>query len=205
MGLLLVGAALWVAAGLAVAIWQRRRGHHLVVWVLLGVVYGPITYVLAVDAERRMPRFREVPRIAEPGPGQIDVLIGLDGSDRSRAAAHQAMALLGDRRRRVVLAAVIDRESGLDTHLGRAEAEERLESFADELGLEGVGTVVVSGSPGPTLARLAEEDGYDVVVVGAKGSGLTHRVLGSATAQLIGESTTPVLVGGAAPELSEQR
>ncbi|MEO1060125.1 MAG: universal stress protein [Actinomycetota bacterium] len=202
MGWLLVGAVLWAATGLAVAIWQRRRGHHLVVWVLLGIVYGPITYVLAVDAERRMPRFRAVPRVAELGPGQVDVLIGLDGSERSRAAALEAIELLGDRRRRVVVATVIDRESGLDDHLGRAAAEERLESFLGELEIDGVGTIVVSGPPGPTLAALAEEDGFDVVVVGARGSGMSQRLLGSATAKLIGHSTRPVLVGGTARELS---
>lgn len=202
MGWLLVGAVIWAGIGLVIAVWQRRRGHHLVIWALLGIVYGPISYVLAVDAERRMPRFRETPRVPLAAAGQIDVLIGIDGSDRSRAAAREALEVIGDRRRRVTLAAVIDRESGLDAHLGRAEAEGRVERFADELGLAGIGTVVVSGAPGVALATLAEEDGYDLVVVGAKGSGLTRRLLGSATEQLIGHSRSPVLVGGAAPNLT---
>ncbi len=202
MGLLLVLVVVWAATGLAIAVWQRRRGHHLLVWVLLGVVYGPITYVLAVDAERRMPTFRETPRVSLPASGQVDVLIGIDGSERSHAAARDALAMIGERRRRVTLAAVINLETGLDAHLGRAEAEEWVEEFADELGLAGVGTVVVSGAPGPALAQLAEEDGYDVVVVGAKGSGLTHRILGSATEQLIGKTSSLVLVGGTAPHLN---
>ncbi|MEM9712317.1 MAG: universal stress protein [Actinomycetota bacterium] len=196
MGWLLLGAILWAATGLGVALWQRRRGHHLLVWALLGIAWGPVTYALAVDAERRMPTYREMSRTPVPGAGQVDVLIGVDGSARSVAAAQEALALLGDRCGRVTLATVIAREGGLDPSLGRAEATARLESFADELDRDGVGTVVVTGSPGPALAELAEEDGYDVVVIGAKGSGLSRRLLGSAAQQLIATSPTAVLVGG---------
>lgn len=201
---LLLGFLLWAAIGVAIALWQRRRGHRLLIWVLLGIAYGPITYVLAVDAERHILPFRETPRVSLPGAGEIDVLIGIDGSDRSHMAARRALDLIGDRRRRVTLAAVIDRESGLDNHLGRAQAEESVEEFANELDIPGLGTIVVAGAPGPTLARVAEEDGYEVVVVGAKGSGLTKRILGSATEQLIAHCPALVLVGGDAPDLNTE-
>ena len=63
--------------------------------------------------------------------------------------------------------------------------------------------IVVGGRPAPTLARLAAEGGYDLVVVGTRGRGLSPRLLGSVASELAGSAPLPVLVGGSPPQTEE--
>ena len=57
-----------------------------------------------------------------------------------------------------------------------------------------VHTEVLAGPPGPTLRGFAEEQDLDLLVVGRRGRGLSTRLLGSISADIIEHSRVPVLV-----------
>ncbi|MEM9035900.1 MAG: universal stress protein [Actinomycetota bacterium] len=191
-----VGVLLWMVVGLGVAVWQRRRGHHLLTWMVLGLVFGPLAAVLAVDAERGLGDAQRVAGGSDERVGPVDVLIGVDGSERAVAAARSALALFGDRIGRVLLVRVIDRETAIDPQLGRSRAVEDLERDLQALAVPGASSVVVPGRADKILSELAVAQGYDVVVVGAKGAGMSERFLGGVARRLVADSAVPVLIGG---------
>lgn len=194
-----VGVAVWMLIGVAIAIWQRRRGHHLLTWIVLGLVFGPLTLVLAVDAERGLTALAtdplDDPQVGDQHVGPVDVLIGMDGSERSLDAARSALAVLGDRLGRVTLVQALDHETAIDPRLGRESVEARLEADRDALGVPDVRTAVAVGKPDEVLRRLAIDHRYDLVVVGSQGAGMTDRLLGSVARALLSGSPVPVLVG----------
>ncbi len=53
---------------------------------------------------------------------------------------------------------------------------------------------LLTGPPGPALRRYAGQHDADLLVVGRHGSGLSTRLLGSVSADLIENSPVPVLV-----------
>ena len=56
--------------------------------------------------------------------------------------------------------------------------------------------VMRSGQPAAVLDQMAVEDGYGLVVVGARGAGLTTVLLGSVATRLAARASVPVLVVG---------
>jgi Universal stress protein family len=56
--------------------------------------------------------------------------------------------------------------------------------------------VLRSGQPAATLDRIAAEDGYGLLVVGARGAGLSTVLLGSVATRLAARASVPVLVIG---------
>jgi nucleotide-binding universal stress UspA family protein len=148
------------------------------------------------------------------------VLIATDGSDCAVHAATTAMALLGPVDRATVLSVVdVRAEMGVaGTGLLGAEplapmtdpaaAAELNDAMVEEAGkataataaavarpgLE-VETRVAHGDPAAEICRVAEEDGFDVIVVGSHGSGFVKRVLvGSVSHHVVHHATVPVLV-----------
>ena len=57
-----------------------------------------------------------------------------------------------------------------------------------------VHTRVLVGAPGSALREFAERQGFDIVVVGRRGGGLSRHVLGSVSTELVTRSSVPVLV-----------
>jgi nucleotide-binding universal stress UspA family protein len=53
-----------------------------------------------------------------------------------------------------------------------------------------------SGQPAAVLDQMAVEDGYGLVVVGARGAGLSTVLLGSVATRLAAQASVPVLVVG---------
>jgi nucleotide-binding universal stress UspA family protein len=53
-----------------------------------------------------------------------------------------------------------------------------------------------SGQPAAVLDEVAVEDGYGLVVVGARGAGLSTVLLGSVATRLAAQASVPVLVVG---------
>jgi nucleotide-binding universal stress UspA family protein len=139
----------------------------------------------------------------------VDVLVGIDGSPES-AAATTALELLGGRVGRLTLVAVTDLD---DSYAGREERvrlqgvlERQAEAVRAWLGerdgpVEAKQTVVpelklMAGRPATTLDTIAAEDGYELLVVGARGAGLSRVLLGSVASRLAARASVPVLVVG---------
>jgi len=49
---LILVALVWATIGVVVAFLMRRRGHDFYVWLVLGVAFGPLVVLLAVESAR---------------------------------------------------------------------------------------------------------------------------------------------------------
>lgn len=194
--LVVVFASIWILGGLVVALWMRRSGHSLYIWLGIGVLCGPFSALLALDRIRHLPRPSPLPIATDHGD-VLDVVVGIDGSPESVLAAKTALALLSDRITSLTLATVLDYDSsGLYSGAERqAAAYERLRDTAAELGFEPVETELLFGQPAKALVSFAEEAGFELLVVGPRGRGLSKALVGSVSSALLSDSPIPVLVG----------
>lgn len=184
----------WVVIGLTLSLFMGRRGHLAFGWFVLGTLMGPMAVILAV-AVRRHPEDRPSRELAAPGAasGEIDVLVGTDGSPESFAAFDSAATLLGSRLGRVTFATVLPYEAGRDDE---RRATRLLETAVERSGCEDAGTELLHGRPSEVLVGVAARDGYELVVVGKRGAGLAKRLLGSTAAELARDAKVPVLIPG---------
>lgn len=202
-GALTIIAMTWVVIGVVVAFTMRRRGHDFWVWLVLGAVLGPLSVPLAVERARFHPAAFRATDDSQLRSGRFDVLAGIDGSAESVAAVRSALALFGDCVTSLTLASVLDYDTA-GTYTGaehQAEAEAWLSRAATEIGFEPVETTVLFGRADNALAEFAGERGFELVVVGARGHGISEALFGSVTGRLVGGVAVPVLVG----PRSEQR
>jgi nucleotide-binding universal stress UspA family protein len=208
--------SLWIVTfaciGLVLGIVMGRLGHSPWAWGMLGLVLGPIALILALlTASSEQPRSRLLaPGVSAGGP--VDVLVGIDGSPQSATATTTALQLLGDRIGRLTLAAVTtetatsvagrQEQARLQDELERQVAgvhawlrDRQLPVPVNERGEAATPRLVLrSGQPAVELERIAAEDGYGLLVVGAKGSGLSRALLGSVATRLAAGSSVPVLI-----------
>ena len=136
------------------------------------------------------------------------VLVGVDGSKESRAAAACAANLAKAMGSQVVVATIADVPVALAAPelVQRAaewqeEAEKDAAAVAKEIAGEvaraglTVETIVERGAPAETLAALAKAGEVDLVVVGHRGRNALSRVLmGSVADRLVQICSKPVLV-----------
>jgi nucleotide-binding universal stress UspA family protein len=178
--------ATFACIGFVLAIVMGRFGRSPFAWGLLGLLLGPIALLLAlVEVRNERPWWTRLVASGDPGSGPVDVLVGIDGSPESTAATTAALELLGDRVGRLTLVAVTDLD---DSNAGREErarlqAELKRQAEAVRVWLrERDGPVQVkqtvvpelqlmAGRPATTLDTIAAEDGYDLLVVGARARG----------------------------------
>ncbi len=199
-----------MCTGLVLAVVMGRRGHDPFGWWLLGTVLGPLALPLALSAERkRRSAVVRILRQGTPGGGPVDVLVGIDGSPEAAAALMAALDLLGPRLGRLTLAAVTHPDGSVEqrrevarscAELERraAVAETWLTEHALLLADRGCAPELVLevGQPAEVLQRLAVEGGYDVLVAGTRGAGLSKAVLGSVARELVAHAKVPVLLSG---------
>ena len=147
------------------------------------------------------------------------VLIATDGSDIAIGAARKALSLLAPADTVTVLGVVDVRAElavggggmlgaeplamsladpattvELDDAMTR-EAKAAVQRTIDALGDVAAQPMVTHGDPATEICRVAEEDGYDVIVVGSHGSGFMKRMLvGSVSQHVLHHATCPVLV-----------
>lgn len=133
------------------------------------------------------------------------IVVGVDGSDASAQAAETAGRLAIDLDAKVTAVYVRQLPTTvppfgagiyLDSYLQEAE---RLAAERAADALEGSGAPwrfeVRNGDPALQLDLAAEEHGADLVVVGARGHTVTHRLLlGSVSTRLLHHAGRPVLV-----------
>lgn len=132
------------------------------------------------------------------------ILVAMDGSDAAMRAANLAFELAAGTGGRVTLAhvvpfVVVPTDVPIDTGQLTAEAQEAAEKMlaevATKLGHPDMHRVCLRGSAGDALSELAENDGYELVVVGSKGhNALTRVLVGSVTDRVVHVCKKPVLV-----------
>jgi nucleotide-binding universal stress UspA family protein len=196
-GFALIAVVAWFAIGLGTSYLMARRGHDAFSWWLVGTVFGPLAvgYVLnRILLERgRTDRSEEAARA--PSGGEVDVLVGIDGSAEAEGAVTTVCALLGPRLGRVVLASVLpfDTPHWSET---RRDANMALELAAMRVPHVEVERVSLQGRPVDELTRYATTNGFGVLAVGSRGKGLSTALLGSVASRLARADGVPVLIVG---------
>lgn len=190
----------WVAVGLAAALHLGRRGYRSSSWYLLGAVLGPLFVPIALERGRRQERVVERTPAPEPErPGSLTVVVGVDGSGESDRALRDVARVFDASGTRVVLVMALDPDAvefSDDAELTRCR--EVLRDGATRFAAAAPAVELVSGEPGRALLRAAEAEGADVVVVGRRGHGLSHRLLGSVAEHVTRHARVPVLLAGPA-------
>lgn len=198
--ILMLCLAAWASVGVVLSVMMGRRGRSPAAWLIIGVLLGPLAIPVALDARwHRHPRGVSILTTAPTRPG-LRVLAAVDGSPEAVTALERAVALLGDRIGRLTLAYVTDYDAAEDpalftdeeTRAGQWMTEAR-EAAAGGLPAE---ECVLMGDPATTLAHLAADERYDLLVVGNRGRGLSPRLFGSVAGSLARSSPVPVLIGG---------
>lgn len=192
----IIVALAWGLLGVSTALVMGRRGHQPFMWLMLGIVFGPLVLPLAVNALLHdRPGLFERLSSGRRGTGGIDVLAGIDGSPEAESACRSAIQMLGSRLGRLTLAAVVDYDVAVGS--GLAEENERartgLMRTADATGLRPE-TLLLSGRPAEVLRKYAVEEGYDLIVVGRRGHGASRILLGSVADALARGGEVPVLI-----------
>jgi nucleotide-binding universal stress UspA family protein len=143
----------------------------------------------------RSPHRHDPHVLARPptGSGPVDVLVGFDGSPESRAAGEAAVELLASRVGRLTLARAVPFYCGVDIE---TDAVDSLRAEAERLRPREVGLEVVEGKPHAALSELAAADGYELLVIGTRGAGLSTELLGSTAFGLARNTKVPVLLVG---------
>ena len=188
----------WAAIGVVSAVVMGRRGHAPFSWLILGTVLGPLVIPLAFSRRREAMKLgRASTPAARQGP--VDVLVGVDGSPESIAAAEVVVSLLSERIGRLTLATVIDYDTalageGAGAHDAvRTELERVAELVSGSLPRL-VETMVLTGKPAVALSEQAADGQFDVLAVGSRGRGASKLLMGSVATGLSGGASTPVLI-----------
>jgi nucleotide-binding universal stress UspA family protein len=185
-------AAGWLLEALILGVLMRRRGFDPYVWTLLGLFLGPIALFLAVSRIVSPPA-ADVHHVAagHPGSGSLNVLIGVDGSPEAAAAVGRLKSLVGRPTHRITLARVAALDAPKDEEQQAVDELNKLSGAHPELDAE---TVVLHGTPTETLQSYAKQEGYDLIVVGSRGTGRKTALTGSVSSKLARGSSVPVLV-----------
>ena len=130
------------------------------------------------------------------------IICGVSETPDGREAAELARALGARLGLRLVLVHVIDgvpagADDSLSARQRQSGAEKMLTEIAREIG-NGTEKRVLLGDRAEALARVAAEEGADLVVVGSRSAGLGSRKLRSNLAREL-EAATPVPVAVAPP------
>jgi nucleotide-binding universal stress UspA family protein len=201
----------YACIGFVLALVMGRLGHSPYAWGLLGLLLGPIALLLAlVEVRKERPWWTRLVASGDPGSGPVDVLVGIDGSPESAAATTAALELLGNRVGRLTLVAVTEVDDSTAGREQRARLREELERQAEavrawqqeqDVPAQAKQKVtpelqLMSGPPARTLDTIADEDRYGLLVVGARGAGMSSVLLGSVATKLAARASVPVLIVG---------
>lgn len=193
---LVVVAAVWMVIGLAISVLMGRRGHDFGTWLVLGCILGPLAVPLAIERARFHPN-RHMARGRAEARGSFDVLAGIDGSEDSVDAVRSALSLFGSCVSTLTLARVLDYDS-MEAHTGaemRDLALAELGQASRAVGFDDAEVTVLYGRPDRALVEFALDNGTKLIVVGARGHGVSETLFGSVTKRLIGGHDIPVFVG----------
>ena len=195
--LTIIIVALWLATGAVLSIVMGRRGHLSVGWGALGAMLGPLAVLIALGTARH-EKEEHPSTIAPPAPlgGPVDVVVGIDGSVECRLALERVIALLGPRLGRLCLATVVPFE---DVPAHRQKAMDALRRHARLSGVRGAGQELLCGPPAAALVDFARAGGYQLLVVGGRGKGVSKALIGSTATALACACPVPTLIVSADP------
>jgi len=141
------------------------------------------------------------------GNDMVRILVAVDGSELALDAVRHALTLVGEGLKAVLVLGHVQEEAsflelatqGADAIAEAAvEAGKHLTRPAERLVREAsvpFETEIVLGSPASALCDLAESQGCDFIVMGARGLGaMRAAVMGSVSLAVVQHSTLPVLV-----------
>ena len=189
---LAVVIAAWVAEALVLGYVMGRRGYDAYSWTLIGVVFGPISLAIATSlAFRSPPRDARLLHTGNAGSGSVDVLVGVDGSPESEAAIRQVGVLFGEAVGRITFAHVVPIDATPETETA---AEAQLAAACSAHPELDPSTVVLRGKPVDALRDYVTQLGYEVLVVGTRGTGKSTAILGSVATGLARRAGVPVLL-----------
>jgi nucleotide-binding universal stress UspA family protein len=186
----------WALFGVSMALLMGRWGYKPFTWLLLALVLGPLVLPVAGNTNRLdRPRVVARPSTGRKRDGPVDVLAGIDGSTESETAVRSAIDLLGARIGRLTIATVVD----FDTAAMSPESEEQrrareLVDRATEPIEPRAETIVLSGQPAEVLRKFAAVNGYELIVIGRRGRGMSTRLLGSVASELAHGGEVPTLI-----------
>lgn len=193
---------MWVSLGtLAVIVFLTHHGRRSWPWFVIGAILGPILLPIAAEFDRRTDRLAgwrsHGPKTTTPGVKEPMWLVGVDGSAESDGAIREVSRMTMRARPGVLLMTVLDPDVADPARIQAAEAMLRERASWLE---ESPGTVmceVASGDPAQVLMDRADQEDIELVIVGRRAKGPSHRLLGSVADQLVRRSTRPVLLGAA--------
>ncbi|BEP16911.1 universal stress protein [Pyrofollis japonicus] len=128
------------------------------------------------------------------------ILVGYDGSEASKIAVRKAVDLAKQLGARITVATVLPPPvvflgelmvpESVDISTLEEPAKKELEKLIAEIkettGLSEADYAVLMGDPAEELVRYAEENGYDLIVVGRRGRGGIERLLlGSVSSKVV--------------------
>ena len=146
------------------------------------------------------------------------ILIAYDGSEPSKHALEQGMSLAKLTNSEVTVVSVVPRimipvftdvGAGASMYSGQEMADvqedmrdyysESLKEASEELTKKypklQVKTELLEGRPSKSIVDMAENDGFDLIVIGSRGlGGITGWILGSTSSKVVESCTVPVLV-----------
>ena len=139
----------------------------------------------------------------------MKILLAIDGSEHSLRVIDKVVKLAAEMRAASLHVLNVQDEPIVYGEVAIYVSPERAREFAQQAGqnvltqatarLSQSGIPVTSevaiGEPAPTIARLAAERGYDLVVMGTRGMGtVASLVLGSVATKVVHLSDVPVLL-----------
>lgn len=194
----------WLMVGVLTYWWMARHGHQDPLWLFVAMLLGPLFALVAQEMTERHPRLVDYWQPVRGPKGGIRVLAGLDGSTESDEALDASIRLLGPCIGTLLLAAVVDYDTADTAEDGCATERTCLERAGQrlaDLGIDDrtIAYQVVAGRPAEALRMLAAERQVDLIVVGRRGHGMSTRLLGSVSAELLRKAEQPLLVGPALP------
>lgn len=188
---LIVIVVAWLAEAVLVGRWMARHGFDGRRWQSIALLLGPVAVPGGILAVRRSTAEPRLVQAGDGGVGGIDILVGVDGSLDSLAAVHLVGRLFPTVAGRVTLARVIPFDATPEVE---DDARAQLAAAAALDHRLRPATVVLEGAPAPALQEYARRLGYELLVVGARGSGRSRGPLGSVATALAGGGEVPVLV-----------
>ncbi len=189
-----------------------RWGRDPFGWLLLGAVLGPLGFLLLVamhaDDARRSRQLlaeRAVERGARAG---LRVLVATDGSICSAKAVQYVVERLRNTLGEVTVVSVLPLEMANGT--AKPEDSPRRQRLEEEIQgqlgatcatLRAAGItcskMVRFGDPADEIVRLAEEGGFDMIVMGRRGRGpVAKLLLGSVSEKVVRSASCAVAVVG---------
>ncbi len=133
------------------------------------------------------------------------ILVGFDGSASSKKALEHAKSLSAKLQASVTLLTVVrlpDFSSSMDeVDEAMEEAEKKVvpmhKEIAESAQKEGIKiqTVIIHGHPVEKIINYAQENGFDLIVIGTRGlGGFKKLVIGSVAQKVVTYSKVPVMV-----------